>query len=113
LKIGVKLFYSGRVELIKIVLIGTLQYWIQSFELPVSVIKELERMFAKILWGDKMHAWAWDKLCKPKGGGLAIRRIQDINKAAGVKLVWRCCMSDSIWAQWMRSNMSKQGFFGR
>jgi len=100
------------VELIKTVLIGTLQHWIKSFELPVSVIKELERMFAKFLWRAKMHAWAWDKLCKQKEeGGLAIRRIQDINKAAGVKLVWRCCTSHSIWALWMRKQYVKAGNF--
>ena len=45
-------------------------------------------MFANFLWRNKMHAWAWDKLCAPKSkGGLAIRKIQDINDVAGLQLV--------------------------
>ena len=75
-------------ELIKTVLFDTLHYWIQSFKLPLSVIKEMERIFANFLWRKKMHAWAWDKLCMPKEeGGLGIRRIQDLNTAASIKLV--------------------------
>ena len=32
-----------------------------------------------------MNAWAWDKLCEPKSeGGLAIRRLKDINEVAGL-----------------------------
>jgi len=82
---------SGRVELIKTVLLGTIQYWIQSFKFPVSVITSLESMFSNFLWR-KMHTWASDKICKPKKEeGLDIRRIKDINQAAGLKLVWRCC----------------------
>ena len=51
-----------------------------------------------------MHAWAWDKICKPKSeGGLAIRRIQETNNAASVKLVWSCCNSEnSFRASWMK-----------
>ena len=46
-----------------------------------------------------MHAWAWDKLCMPEEeGGVALRRVADMNLAAGLKLVWRCCTLESIWA---------------
>ena len=88
------LSFSGRVELIKTVKLGSLQYWLQSFQFPISVIKALESMLAKFLWRDRMPAWSWEKLCKPKEeGGLAIRKITDVNKAAGIKLEWRCCNS--------------------
>ena len=104
---------SGRVELIKTVLLGTIHYWIQSYRFPVSVIKTLEKLFANFLWRNKMHAWAWDKMCTPKSeGGLSIRRIQDINNATGLKLVWRCCNSDdSICANWMRQYYFKDTNF--
>lgn len=93
------LIFSGRVELIMTVLLGMLQYWIHFYLMPVSVSNELERMFAKFLWRDKMHAWALDKLWKPEEeGGVAIRRIHEINTAAEIKLVWRCYTSDSMWA---------------
>ena len=106
------LSFSGRVELIKTVMLGSLQYWLQSFQFPISVIKALESMLAKFLWRDRMPAWSWEKLCKPKEeGGLAIRKITDLNKAAGIKLAWRCCSSNSIWATWMRKHYVKEWNF--
>jgi len=42
------LFFSGRVELIKSVFFNVLGYWIQSYKLPLSVCKELERLAANI-----------------------------------------------------------------
>ena len=59
-----------------------------------------------------MHA-CWNKLSKPKEqGGPIIRRVQDINKAAGVKLVWKKCgTSNSIWSKWVRKQYAKDGNF--
>jgi len=77
-------------ELIKTIMLGTLQFWIQSFKFPVSTMKSLASLFAKFLWRDKMHVGPGKKICKPKvEGGLAIRRIKDNNMAAGLRLVWR------------------------
>lgn len=33
---------------------------------------------------------------------MGIRRIEDINQAMGLKLVWRLLNSNSVWADWMR-----------
>ena len=84
------LSFTGRNELIKTVILGSCSI---RYNLYISsVLKVLEAMFAKFLWRGKIHAWAWDKICKPKSEcGLAVRRIQEINNAAGVKLVCRCC----------------------
>ena len=99
------LSFAGRVELIKTVLLGTMQFWIQSFKLPISIIKTLKCMLGKFLWRGEMHAWAWQKLCLSKSeGGLEIRRTQDMNIAEGIKLVWRCINSNAIWAQWTDVN---------
>ena len=43
---GVILSFFGRVELIKTVMLGTLQYWIPSFQFP----KIFKSMFSKFLW---------------------------------------------------------------
>ena len=60
-----------------------------------------------------MHTWASDKICKPKKEeGLDIRRIKDINQAAGLKLVWRCCSNPkSVWASWMMNEYVKDSNF--
>jgi len=60
------LSFASRVELIKTGIFGTFQYLIHSFQFLDSVMKEIERFFAQFLWRGKMHAWAWEKLCKPK-----------------------------------------------
>ena len=63
------LSFPGRIELIKSVLQNLISYWIFSFKLPNSVIRELERIYAKFLWNGRMHVWKWDELCKPKKEG--------------------------------------------
>ena len=63
------LSFSGSVELIKPVIYVTINnYWL-TFNLPVSIIDELERLFATFIWRSKMHAWGWDKLLKPREEG--------------------------------------------
>lgn len=50
-------------------------------------------------------SWSWDKVCKPKKeGGLGIRRLEDLCTATGLKLVWRCCTTETIWAKWMKQH---------
>ena len=50
-----------------------------------------------------MHGWKWESICRPKNeGGLGIRRVADINKASGIRLVWRLCTS--LWAKRMQEN---------
>jgi len=104
-----KLSMAGRAELIKSVLHNTLSYWALSFKFPNSVIKEFERLFSKFSWNDKMHAWNWMDICKTKKeGGLGIRRLSDINYASGIRLFWRLCTSNTLWANWMVSNYLPQ-----
>ena len=64
---------------------------------------------ANFIWIKNMHAWSWNSICKPKSeGGLGIRKIQDINKSAGLKLFWRCFTSQSNWSIWMRDVYCRQ-----
>ncbi|OVA04287.1 hypothetical protein BVC80_1629g8 [Macleaya cordata] len=56
---------------------------------------ELERIMRNFLWtGDparkKLITKAWHKLCCPKDeGGLGLTRLEYINRALLLKLVWR------------------------
>ena len=97
------LSFAGRVELAKSVLLSSLNYWIQTFRLPFSVIRDLERLISNFIWKGGMHACSWDTLCKPKNeGGVGLRKVKDMTNAAGVKLLWRLVTSDCLWAKWMR-----------
>ena len=52
----------------------------------------------------KIHGWNWHDICRPKTEeGMGLRRIRDINEASGIKLVWRLCTSDSLWANWTKT----------
>ena len=75
-----------------------LAYWVCSYKIPNTVVRELERLFTNFLW-NKMHAWGWSDICKTKAlGGLGIRKLK------GIRLVWRLCTTSSIWAQWMQAH---------
>jgi len=63
---------AGRAELMKSVLHNMLAYWVCSYKIPNTVVRELERLFTNFLW-NKMHAWGWSDICKTKAlGGLGI-----------------------------------------
>ena len=65
-------------------------------------------MCAIFLWKGKLHAWKWDSVCRPKsGGGVGLRKANDVNKAAQLKRFWNYCTSNSIWASWLREHYSK------
>ena len=74
--------------------------WVYSFKIPKSVVQEMERMFSNFIWRGEMHAWNWQDICRPKAeGGMGIRRINDINNASGIRLVWRLSAVDSLWSR--------------
>ena len=87
---------------------GVLSYWIQSYSFPISICIQLEQMCATFLWKDKMHAWSMSAMYKPKlGGGIGLRSVFDINRAASIKRFWNCCTSTSVWATWMQKHYCK------
>lgn len=65
------------------------------FKLPGTVIKNMQKKMRKFLWNgnqeqDKIPLMAWDKVCKPKGGGgVGLHDWKLINEAMGAKLVWQ------------------------
>jgi len=47
---------------------------------------------------------SWTDLCRPKtGGGVGIRRVQDLCHAAVLKKIWRLCISKTLWTSWMQN----------
>ena len=96
------LSFAGRIELIKSVVSSYFIYWTQSYKLPLSVCRNLESLVAKFIWKGNLHGCSWSNLCTPKSEeGVGIRRIHDVCTAASLKLVWHCCTSNSLWAEWM------------
>jgi len=84
------LSYSGRIELIKSVIIGTIQYWVQAFNFPKSVIRTLERLCSF----SRETRWQLGHGRSSVSRRRVEIRIGDLCTTAGVKLVWRCCSTD-------------------
>jgi len=105
---GKYLSYAGRLELIKYVLHGIVQFWISIFPIPAAVISKITSLCRNFLWtGDvlksKSALVAWKQVCLPKDeGGLAILDIKARNSSFFAKLLWNIHMkSDSLWIQWV------------
>ena len=89
-------------------LTNVLGFWVHSLKLPLSVCHELERLAERFLWKGSMHARSWNSICEPKfEGGVDIRRVSELNTAGAVKLAWRFCSSQKLWAMWIRPQYLK------
>ncbi|XP_019264619.1 PREDICTED: uncharacterized protein LOC109242218 [Nicotiana attenuata] len=98
------LSYSGRVQLIKLVLFGIQTYWAQIFLLPKKIMKMIETICRTFLWivsteYSRKALIAWDRICQPKAtGGLDVKIW---NKAALLKYLWALAMKkDTLWIKW-------------
>ncbi|PWA89029.1 RNA-directed DNA polymerase, eukaryota [Artemisia annua] len=86
---------GGRVTLIKSVLESLPSYFFSLYKAPCKVIKDLESLSSRFLWGGskdvhKIHWVAWDKVCQPKDrGGLGLCKLKHINVALLSKWGWR------------------------
>ncbi|XP_062075245.1 uncharacterized protein LOC133779282 [Humulus lupulus] len=94
-KMRVKLFswsskhlsYAGRLLLIQTVLAGLRNFWMSVFNLPQSIIKEVEKLCRQFLWGasgtrSKFHLASWYQVFLPKAyGGLGLRDGSSWNRA--------------------------------
>ncbi|KAJ9535280.1 hypothetical protein OSB04_un001622 [Centaurea solstitialis] len=102
------LSFAGRLQLINSVLSSISVYWASLFLLPVSVVKEIEKLMRRFLWssGDAIKGKAkvsWKEVCLPKGkGGLGIRSLKCWNKALLAKQIWKLIDNgESVWVKWM------------
>jgi hypothetical protein len=76
------LTYAGRLELIKLVLYGMVQFWLSIFPMPSLVIRKIIYICRKFLWTgnimrNKFALVAWKTICLPKNkGGLGLFDIK-------------------------------------
>jgi len=82
-----KLFMTGQICLIMLVIIVLSLYDFSFFKATTVVYNQIRRIQAKFLWGwdfeDRKIAWVkWDKVCSPvEAGGLEIKDIRYFNDA--------------------------------
>ncbi|KAJ0575244.1 putative RNA-directed DNA polymerase [Helianthus annuus] len=87
------LSFGGRTTLVKAVLGNLPTYYFSLFNAPLHVIKYLEKVRRKFLWGgcldkNKMSWVPWFKVVAPKEhGGLGIGSLASMNKAMMVKWI--------------------------
>ena len=105
---GKYLSYAGRLELIKSVLHGMVQFWISIFPIPAVVISKITSLCRNFLWTDTMirsksALVAWKQVCLPKDeGGLGIHDIKARNDSFFAKHLWNIHLkADSLWIRWV------------
>ncbi|XP_059071301.1 uncharacterized protein LOC131865388 [Cryptomeria japonica] len=102
---------AGRILMLKIVVSAMPIFPMACFKLPASIIKNMQQKMRKFLWNgnqdqDKVPLMAWDRVCKPKGGGgVGLRDWKIINEAMGAKLVWQ--MYSKLEQRWAKILQAK------
>ena len=104
------LSYAGRIQLIATVLSTMQQYWASVYMLPITVIKELEKIFKRFMWNAGKSAKgkarvAWNVVCKPKDqGGLGIKPLRQWNEVLLISQVWKIIANkESLWVKWVNT----------
>ncbi|CAL1377701.1 unnamed protein product [Linum trigynum] len=101
------LSYAGRLQLISSVISSVLQYWMNIFLLPASVLKDIEAICNNFLWGvgdsRARGLTAWQVVAVPKAeGGLGVRDFRLWNKACIVRHLWNILAEQgSLWVAWV------------
>ena len=111
------LSYTGRLQMIKAVLMSIVNFLAVAFRLPGKCISEVEQLCASFLWsGPDLKSTgakvSWKEICKLKcEGGLGIRALKEVNMVYGLKLIWRMLSGDSLWGEWIKNNLLKRKSF--
>lgn len=108
------LSFAGKVQLIKTVVGGLINFWTMPFPLPLETIKQVNSMLANFLWSsmgqrNPMHKVKWDACCLPLDqGGLGICNIELRGKVAAFKNMWELLSGVSnIWSEWIEHHHLK------
>jgi hypothetical protein len=102
---------AGRVQLVRSVVQSMLIYSISIYSWPESLLKDIEKCMRNFIWnGDiekrKLVTLSWKNLCKRfNKGGLSIRSLSKLNKAANLKLCWSLMNSQSSWARLLKDRV--------
>ena len=65
------LSFGGKMVLIKSILQSLPLYTMAALAPPVSILRDLEKIFCNFLWSDKggarkYHWFSWEHVCRPK-----------------------------------------------
>lgn len=102
---------AGRVQLVKTIIHGMMLYSFLGDTWPISLIKKVDRWIRNYIWsGDvdhkKLVRISRHKACRPEDeGGLGLRSLRDVNKAAALKLCWDFTQSSNHWACLLRARV--------
>ena len=105
---GKHLSYVGWLELFKSVIQGMVQFWLNIFPMPRSVIHQIICLCRNFLWTgsilrSKSALVAWHSVCLPKAeGGLGLPDMVGKNRSFLARQLWNIhCKTDSLWIQWV------------
>ena len=107
--------HAGRLQLLKSVLFGIHDFWSSHICLPKGVLKRIQTLFVKFLWGgssdnSKMVKVKWSDCCSPKSeGGLGLYDLCQRNRASLIFQLWRLIhpSADSLWIAWFKGKYLK------
>ncbi|RZB61726.1 Protein YLS3 [Glycine soja] len=102
------LSYAGKLELIRAVIQGIVNFWMGIFPLPQSVLDRINASCCNFLWGKadigkNKPLVAWSVVCSPKKeGGLGLFNLKDWNLALLSRILWDFhCKKDYLWVRWV------------
>ncbi|XP_028220490.1 uncharacterized protein LOC114402187 [Glycine soja] len=102
------LSYAGKLELIRAVIQGIVNFWMRIFPLPQSVLDRINASCRNFLWGKvdigkNKPLVACSVVCSPKKqGGLGLFNLKDWNLALLSRILWDFhCKKDSLWIRWV------------
>nr|GEY57086.1 RNA-directed DNA polymerase, eukaryota, reverse transcriptase zinc-binding domain protein [Tanacetum cinerariifolium]GEZ68052.1 RNA-directed DNA polymerase, eukaryota, reverse transcriptase zinc-binding domain protein [Tanacetum cinerariifolium] len=85
-------------------------YWGSVFQIPFTVIKDIETFFKDFLWcnGELSRGKsgvAWKEVCKPKDqGGLGLKPLDMWNNTLLIKHLWNIVANkESLWVKWINT----------
>ena len=109
---GKVLSFAGRAELIKSVAVPMLLHSFMVYLWPAKLIQTVNTWLRNFLWsGDigikKLVTVAWHSVCRPKlCGGLGMRDLNQLNKAALLKHTWDVLHLDNQWGNHVKGRFN-------
>ncbi|XP_033129481.1 uncharacterized protein LOC117126159 [Brassica rapa] len=104
------LSFAGRLQLLRTVIFGLINFWVSAFMLPKGCIAAIESLCSRFLWSGNIDKKgiakiAWTTVCLPKKeGGLGLRSINVWNQVLGLRFVWLLLSNaPSLWVDWHKS----------
>jgi len=114
--IGKYLTYAGRLELLRSVLFGKVQFWLNIFPIPDIVQRNIISICKNFLWTGDVNRNSsalvvWKTICLPKTeGGLGLFDLKARNQSFIGKQLWNIHLkTDSVWICWIHHFYLRSG----